>query len=87
MAMFEISGGIWHEGQAGDTSEAQERVATLRAGVGAADIDHDLAVQSAKASAIAGEKGDAARKTGLLGAAVPEIEARGSHTDFHFHLV
>ena len=77
MAMFGLSGAIWHEGKAGDISEAQERVATLRGDVGAEGIDHDLAMQSAKASATAGEKGEAARKTGLLGAAVPAIEAQG----------
>ena len=82
MAIFGLSGAIWQEGQAGDTSEAQERLARLRADVGAAGIDHDLAVQSAKASAKAGDKGEASRKTGLLGATVPEIEAWGSHAIF-----
>ena len=74
MQMFGLSGAIWHGDRVGDISEAQERVAALRRDT---EIDHDLALQSAKASATAGEKGEATRKTGLLGAAMPEIEAGG----------
>eukprot|EP00435_Cladocopium_sp_Y103_P060188 s1242_g22.t1 len=77
MAMFGLFGAIWHEGKKGDISEAQGRVAALREGGGADSIDHDLAKQSAKASAKAGRKGDAAQKTGLLGAAVPDTQSVG----------
>lgn len=77
MHMFGLSGAIWHGDKVGDISEAEERLAALRRGDGAAEINHDLALQSAKASATAGDKGEATRKTGLLGATVPEIEAGG----------
>ena len=87
MAIFGLSGAIWQEGRAGDTSEAEERLARLRADAGAAGIDHDLAAQSAKASAKAGDKGEAARKTGLLGAIVPEIEAKGFTCSLSFDLL